>query len=74
MQVADDLFAEDIGSPRYVKGSILRGYGRVCRCRGQSYTLFRAPYVTRRFRNNEWGVHGGISAWESVVPFITREE
>jgi hypothetical protein len=74
LQIADDLFVEDIGSPRYVKGSVLRAYGRVCRCRGQNYTLLRVPYMTRRFRNNEWGVHGGISAWESVVPLIMREE
>ncbi len=74
LEIADGLFAEDLGSPRYVKGSLLRGYGRVCRCNGQHYTLLRAPYMTRRFRNNEWGVHGGISAWESIVPLLMRED
>lgn len=73
LQIIDDIFTEDLGSPRYIKGSLLRPYGRICRCNNQNYTLFQAPYMTRRFRNNEWGVHGGISAWESIVPFIVRE-
>jgi hypothetical protein len=73
LQLTEEL-AEDLGSPRYVKGSALRAYGRVLRCAGQNYTLLRTPFMTRQFRNNEWGVHGGISAWESIVPLILREE
>jgi hypothetical protein len=73
LQIADDLFQEDIRSPRYIKGSILRPYGRVCRSLGQNFTLLKAPWMTRRFRNNEWGVHGGISAWESIVPLIIHQ-
>ena len=74
VQIADELFADDVGSPRYVKGSLLRSYGKVVRCVGQDYTLLRVPFMTRRFRNNEWGVHGGISAWESIVPLMIRED
>lgn len=73
LEIAFDLLPEDAPSPRYIKGGLLRGYGRVCRCDGRNYTLFRVPYMTRPFRINEWGVHGGISAWESVVPLIMRE-
>lgn len=72
LEIADDLLREDVRSPRYLRGSFLRAYGRTCRCLGQNYTLLRAPWMTRRFRNNEWGVHGGISAWESLVPFIVH--
>ena len=70
LEIVDDLFREDLRSPRYVRGSVLRPYGHRCRCLGQNYTLLAAPWMTRRFRNNEWGVHGGISAWESLVPLL----
>jgi hypothetical protein len=73
LELVDDLFDESARWPRYTKGALLRHYGRVCRTLGQTYTLFRIPYMTRRFRNNEWGVHGGISAWESIVPLIIKE-
>jgi len=71
-EIVDDLFPEDSYHPRYTKGTFNRLYGRVSSCNGTNYTLFKAPYLSRDFRNNEWGVHGGISAWESIVPFITR--
>jgi hypothetical protein len=72
VRIARDLFREDIRSPRYIKGSIHRVYGKRCRSLGQNFTLLKAPWMTRRFRSNEWGVHGGISAWESLVPLIIR--
>jgi len=73
VQIADDIFQEDIRSPRYIKGAILRPYGRCCRSLDRNFTLLKAPWMTRRFRANEWGVHGGISAWESLVPLIIRD-
>lgn len=69
----EDLYSEDAHWPRYAKGSFRRAYGLTCRTHGQNYTLFCVPYMTRSFRNNEWGVHGGISAWESLAPLIVRE-
>jgi hypothetical protein len=72
VQVADDIFQEDIRSPRYIRGAILRPYGRCCRCLDRNLTLLKSPWMTRGFRANEWGVHGGISAWESLVPLIIR--
>lgn len=72
VKVARDLFREDIRSPRYIKGSIPRHYGRGCRSLGKNFTLLKVPWMTRGFRSNEWGVHGGISAWESLVPLIIR--
>lgn len=73
IQIADDLFQEDMRSPRYIKGAILRPYGRRCRSLDRNFTLLKTPWMTRRFRSNEWGVHGGISAWESVVPLVVRQ-
>jgi hypothetical protein len=73
LEIADDLFQEDVRSPRFLRGSILRPYGRPCRSLGQNFTLLKFPWMTRGFRNNEWGVHGGISAWESIVPLLIRQ-
>jgi hypothetical protein len=28
------------------------------------------PYLTRELKNTEWGVHGGFSYQESIVPLI----
>jgi hypothetical protein len=73
LEIVDDLFQEDMRSPRYVRGSVMRRYGYPCRSGGKNYTLFGVPWMTRGFRNNEWGVHGGISAWESIVPLMIHE-
>ena len=67
-EVVDDLFSQETYSPRYIKGHLLRHYGHKVTCFGQRFTLLGVPYLTRRLRANEWGVHGGISAWESLVP------
>jgi hypothetical protein len=72
LEVVTDIFHEDVRSPRYIRGGLLRAYGRFCVCDDVSYTLLRFPFVTRNFRNNEWGMHGGISAWESIVPLFLR--
>jgi hypothetical protein len=73
IEVASDLFHEDARSPRYIKGALLRNYGRIIKSSGQAFTLLKLPWMTRNFRNDEWGVHGGISASESIVPLITRQ-
>ena len=70
--IVGDLLPEDIRSPRYVRGSLMRDYTRVMRCAGQSYSPLRLPYLTRSLKRTEWGVHGGISAWESIVPIVVR--
>lgn len=72
-QIVHDVFSEDLRSPRYLKGSLLRPYGRCKRSIEQNYTLLGMPWLARSFRNNEWGVHGGISAWESLVPLLINE-
>lgn len=69
----EDLQPEDLRHVRYISGSRLRSYANVRQCYGDAYTILKYPYITRKLRNTEWGVHGGISAWESLVPLIIRE-
>jgi hypothetical protein len=35
--------------------------------------LYHYPYIGRNIRANDSGVHGGLSYWESIVPFIRVE-
>ncbi|MCL0066105.1 hypothetical protein M1N79_04435 [Dehalococcoidia bacterium] len=70
--IVDDLHPDDSRHIRYIRGSRMRHYACVRSCLGNSYSMLSVPHITRRLRNNEWGVHGGISAWESVVPLIVR--
>lgn len=37
------------------------------------YHLYHYPYIGRKFRTNDSGVHGGLSYWESIVPFVHVE-
>ena len=37
---------------------------------GKEFALLEYPYLRRELRANEWGVHGGLSFEESVVPLI----
>ncbi|MDW8029832.1 MAG: hypothetical protein RMK94_15750, partial [Armatimonadota bacterium] len=38
---------------------------------GKEFSLLEYPYLRRKLRVNEWGVHGGLSFEESVVPWIS---
>ncbi len=37
------------------------------------YYLYQYPYIGRNIRANDSGVHGGLSYWESIVPFVHVE-
>ncbi len=65
---------EATAHPRYLAHAIMRPYGLVRTTTAGTSTLLRVPYLTRAMRVNEWGVHGGVSAWESIVPLIVLEE
>lgn len=71
-KVVSGLLPEDSYHPRYLKGSILRPFTIPIERDGQRHSLFRAPFLGRAMRSNEWGVHGGVSAWESLVPMWIR--
>ena len=38
---------------------------------GKAFALLEYPYLRRELRANEWGVHGGLSFEESVVPWFS---
>lgn len=39
----------------------------------QVYFLYHYPYLGSQIRANDSGVHGGLSYWESLVPFVRVE-
>jgi len=39
----------------------------------QTYYLYHYPYLGSRIRADDSGVHGGLSYWESIVPFVRTE-
>jgi hypothetical protein len=67
-QLIDSATAEDNFHPRYLKGSLLRDYARPAKGVVGTVSLLTFPYLTRAIKRTEWGVHGGISSWESLVP------
>jgi hypothetical protein len=38
---------------------------------GKEFAMLEYPYLRRDLRTNEWGVHGGLSFEESVVPLFS---
>lgn len=40
------------------------------RFEGKEFAILAYPYLRRELRANEWGVHGGLSFEESVVPWL----
>jgi len=70
--VATDLMPEDKRHPRYVSGAVPRSYLKTISVGGRMYSLLKSPFLTRRLRRTEWGAHGGISAWESIVPVVFK--
>lgn len=60
--------------PRYQRGGgMSTKYGVAFPLTDQSYTLYRYPYLGAAIRANDSGVHGGLSYWESLVPFVRVE-
>ena len=66
--------SSDTDHQRYLSGMRRQMPGQYFQNGQHTYTCLSWPYVTRKFKATEWGVHGGISAWESLVPFILRYE
>ena len=61
-------------SPRYygVDESVKfpEGNGRYVLVDELTYFQLDYPYIKRGLHRNEWGVHGGLSFQESIVPLI----
>lgn len=39
---------------------------------GREFAMLEYPYLRRDLRANEWGVHGGLSFEESIVPLLCK--
>ncbi len=53
---------------RYLHGHVLRDYLKPITYRHFKRSVARYPFILRKLRATEWGVHGGISYEESIVP------
>lgn len=60
-------------SKRFLSGHLIRDNVRHVTCYGENYSLLKYPYIFKEYRRNEWGTHGGISYFESIVPFFKME-
>lgn len=56
--------------PRYYEHARQSDYVLNVEFERREFALLAYPYIRRPLRANEWGVHGGLSFEESVVPWI----
>lgn len=56
--------------PRHCEHPRRSEYFLITEFEGKEFALLAYPYLRRPLRANEWGVHGGLSFEESVVPWI----
>jgi hypothetical protein len=60
---------------RYIQGQGNVEVGRSIRgADGSVTTGLGFPYLARELQNTEWGVHGGFSYYESIIPLIELTE
>jgi len=57
--------------PRYYEHARHSEYVLTVEFEGKEFALLDYPYLRRELRANEWGVHGGLSFEESIVPFVS---
>lgn len=67
------LPSRNISSHRYAKGLVHVPHSKEFSSNGTSYFSLEYPYIFKKLSTLEWGVHGGISFQESVVPFVKEE-
>jgi len=58
---------------RYAEGFTSAACYRRLKTADGYYGLLRYPLVSRKLGSLEWGVHGGVSVAESIVPLIVRD-
>ena len=58
--------------PRYYEYAKASEHVLTATFEGKEFALLAYPYLRRELRANEWGVHGGLSFEESVVPWVSR--
>jgi len=57
--------------PRYYEYAKFGTHVLTVTFEGKEFAVLEYPYLCRELRANEWGVHGGLSFEESVVPLIS---
>lgn len=68
------LAEERATSPRYTRKQPFHSqYTTSSETQAGEYYLYHYPYIGRKIRTNDSGVHGGLSYWESIVPFVHVE-
>jgi hypothetical protein len=75
-ETAEELIVirdERTDSRRYAKGAFMAPHAKQFSCYGVNYTVLAYPYLFSPLTSLEWGIHGGISFQESVVPFVKLE-
>ena len=68
-----DLQTYELGhaaQPRYCKHARRSDHVLCVEFDGRDFSLLMYPYLRRKLRANEWGVHGGLSFEESIVPWL----
>ena len=63
----------NISTHRYAKGVMHVPHSKEFNSYGNLYFSLEYPYIFKTLSTIEWGVHGGISFQESVVPFVKEE-
>jgi hypothetical protein len=58
---------------RYVEGFTSTAAYKQVQINDGYYGLLRYPYISRKLSSVEWGVHGGVSVSESIVPLVVRD-
>ena len=58
---------------RYLRSRIDRPYLALAAEDGRYFSLAKRPFIFRSLGRTEWGVHGGVSYEESIVPFYCLE-
>ena len=59
------------GVCRYLKYSYPSSQTLEVEFEDNNYSLLNYPYISRNFKINEWGMHGGVSFEESIVPLLS---
>jgi hypothetical protein len=60
--------------PRYVANNPdMSEFGTEFATKQQTFHLWHYPYLGKKIKANDSGVHGGLSYWESIVPFVRVE-
>jgi len=61
----------EAGHPRYYEHAKYGEQLLALEFGGREYSLLNYPYLRRNLRSTEWGVHGGLSFEESIVPWLS---